>query len=191
MSEIKQTKKSILQNIIEVYLQKTNSKLTTNEMKEFVMLCQAYKLNPLKNEIFAIKYGTKFSIVVSYQEYLKRADKTGLLDYVNVEIENDDKGVPTIGYFYGKRKDQSKEMKIKLLFKEWNLGTPIWSTKPFFMFEKCILAVGLRRLFPNEIATMPYIKEEVQGEEVIDSKKIEATTPEIESQKIEQLLKDE
>lgn len=103
------------------------------------------------------------NIIVGYQEYLKRAEQTGLLDYYNIDIDLE-KGM---GTFCGKRKDRSQELKINFLLTEWMQtlasGEPmgLWKTKPYFMFRKCILAAGLRELFPSELGSMPYISEEL------------------------------
>lgn len=143
-----------------VYLKNQNN-LNENEMREFILLCCQYKLNPLKREIYAVKYGNKsLQVITNYYEYLKRADATGLLEYYNVEIEENN-SVPTIGWFIAKRKDQSKELRMKFVFKEWNQAQSLWLSKPFFMFDKCIIANGMRRLFPNELGNMPYVNEEL------------------------------
>ncbi len=161
-----------LKKCVETYLAK-NSGLTQNEVKEFAMLCLTHKLNPLKGEIYAIKYGNKpLQVISNYYVYLKRADATGLLDYYNVEIDTNENGIPTIGRFVGKRKDQSKELVMTFVFKEWNQGQSTWVSKPHFMFDKCIVANGMRRLFPNELGNMPYVNEELwywnkQNEDIV------------------------
>ena len=164
--------KEKMKEIAMTYLANSNTKLTQSQFNEFLMLCMEHKLNPLKREIYAVAYGNKFNVITNYYEYLKRADATGLLDYYNVKIEKDEKGLPTIGWFIGKRKDQSKELKMEFAFKEWTSGQSTWLTKPFFMFDKCIVANGLRRLFPNELANMPYVNEELwywnkQNEDIV------------------------
>lgn len=161
MNEIKQQEENLLKEAANTYLANSNTKLSESELKEFVMLCLEHKLNPLKREIYAVKYGNRFNVITNYYEYLKRADATGLLEYYNIEIENEN-GKPTgRGTFIGKRKDQSKELVMDFWFREWTSGQSTWLTKPYFMFEKCILANGLRRLFPNELSNMPYVNEEL------------------------------
>lgn len=169
-TEIVETKKNELtdeqkrwKNIIETYLENTNTKLNQSELQEFKMLCKEHNLNPLKREIYAIKYKDKFNVCTNYYEYVKRADKTGLLTGYKIDI-NVQTGV---GTFTGYRKDWVIPLEMKFFLKEWKQtkfdGTPmgLWATKPYFMFEKCILANGLRRLFPNELGNMPYINEEL------------------------------
>lgn len=147
--------------LAQTYLTNTNLKLTENELREFIMLCQMYKLNPLKREIYAIKYGTTFNVITNYYEYIKRADATGLVEYYNVEMISDENDNLIKAVFVGKRADRTRELKMEFYLREWNNNTAIWKTKPRFMLEKCALANGLRRLFPNELANMPYINEEL------------------------------
>ena len=158
------------------YLQTNNIKLSEVEVKNFLMLCITHNLNPLKGEIYAIKYKDKFNVITNYYIYLKKADETGLLDYYNIDIKTNDNGVPTgIGTFVGKRKDQSKEITMKFFFNEWRpkFTGSLWDTKPYFMFEKCILANGLRRMFPNELGNMPYVNEELWYQNSLNEQIIE------------------
>ena len=81
------------------YLQAKNIKLDSNELQQFILMSQAYGLNPFKNEIYAVKYNTKyknertgewflksnFNVVVSYQIILSVATRHA--DYGGVEIE--------------------------------------------------------------------------------------------------------
>lgn len=181
---------SELGECIENYLRTTHTKLTNEELKQFVMLCKIHNLNPLKREIYAIKWGNQLQIVVNYYEYIKRADKTGLVDYYGVEVVyNDDKSIDK-AIFTGKRKDQTKEMVMVFPFKEWFKQQLVWKEKPHFMIEKVALANGLRRLFPNEIAELPYTQEEdyitkdlVQPAKI--TKKAEEKSKELEEKEVE------
>lgn len=81
------------------YLQAKNITLDDNELQQFILISQAYGLNPFKNEIYAVKYNTKsynedtrkwsyksnFNVVVSYQVILSVATRHS--DYGGVEIE--------------------------------------------------------------------------------------------------------
>lgn len=143
------------------YLETMNEALTNQELKQFLILCKTYQMNPLKREIYAVKYGGKFDVITNYNEYLKRADATGLLEYYYVDVEPNQEGTfPIKAVFVGKRKDQSKELRTTLFFREYSTGKATWMSKPFFMLEKCALAKGIRLLFPNELGNMPYVNEE-------------------------------
>lgn len=81
------------------YLQAKNINLDDNELQQFILISQAYGLNPFKNEIYAVKFTSKiwnkdtrsytsktnFNVVVSYQVILSVATRHG--DYGGVEIE--------------------------------------------------------------------------------------------------------
>ena len=81
------------------YLQAKNITLDDNELQQFILISQAYGLNPFKNEIYAVKfnskiwnkdtrqytYKTNFNVVVSYQVILSVATRHS--DYGGVEIE--------------------------------------------------------------------------------------------------------
>ena len=71
------------------YLQAKNINLNDNELQQFILISQAYGLNPFKNEIYAVKYVGKyktiFNVVVSYQVILSVATRHS--DYGGVEIE--------------------------------------------------------------------------------------------------------
>ena len=81
------------------YLQAKNINLDSNELQQFILVSKAYGLNPFKNEIYAVKYKTKyqnqrtgewfekynFNVVVSYQIILSVATRHS--DYGGVEIE--------------------------------------------------------------------------------------------------------
>jgi len=58
--------------------------LTEAEKTQFASVCQAFGLNPFKREIYATVYGEgsyrRFSVIVGYETYLKRAERTGRLD---------------------------------------------------------------------------------------------------------------
>jgi len=61
------------------------------EKVQFVSVCQAFSLNPWKREVYATIYGEgsyrRFSVIVGYEVYLKRAERTGCLDGWSSRIE--------------------------------------------------------------------------------------------------------
>ncbi|MGL5204666.1 MAG: recombinase RecT [Metamycoplasmataceae bacterium] len=140
-------------------------KLTDNEKVQFIAMCQAMQLNPLKKEIYAVKYKDKFTIVVGYQTYIERAYATGLVDYYGADLiipeGAEAKPMEWSCKFFIKRKDSTKEMTTTIYFKEFTTGQSTWLSKPKFMLEKCAIAVGMRRAFPLELGDMPYINEEL------------------------------
>lgn len=80
------------------YLQSKNINLSENELQQFILACQAYQLNPVKNEIYAIKYSNKgystFNIVVNYQVILEAATRHP--DFAGVEVDYYDGNKPLL-----------------------------------------------------------------------------------------------
>lgn len=67
------------------YLKTSNLYLNENELKQFIMLAKGYGLNPFKKEVYAIKFGNQFQIVVAYPIILAQATKHA--DYAGCEIQ--------------------------------------------------------------------------------------------------------
>ena len=74
---------------IKKYLQTMNlaSNLTNAEVEQFIEIAQSFELNPFKREIYANKYGDKFSVIVGFETYIKRAERSGLLSGWSVTTE--------------------------------------------------------------------------------------------------------
>jgi len=131
-------------------------KATDKELFMFMGIAKAYGLNPLKREIHFIKYGeSAASIVVGYETYLKRAEKTGKLD--GWEVKTDGK-TATISI---RRKDWKEPFVWTVERGEFDKGQANWKTMPHFMMKKVAIAQGFRLAFPTEMGGMPYIPEEI------------------------------
>lgn len=63
----------------------TGEKLTEAEKLQFIMLSKAYNLNPFKKEVYAIKFGGKLQITVSYQVILSVATRHP--DFGGIEVQ--------------------------------------------------------------------------------------------------------
>lgn len=139
------------------YLQNMGVKLPPAQTAQFLELCQAYKLNPFKREIYAVGYGDKFNIIVGYEVYIKRAERTGKLDgWKCVTNENNTKAKLTIY-----RKDWKYPFEHEVLLQEVLQNSPIWKKMPVFMMKKVCIEQGFRICFPDEMGGMPYGVEEV------------------------------
>lgn len=134
---------------------------TDKELFLFMGICKSYGLNPLKREIHFVKYGNAAaSIIVGYETYLKRAERTGKLDGWQCWIE--DMGKPTErAVIEIKRKDQSMPIVWEVYRKEFDKQQSSWKTMPTFMLKKVAIAQGFRLAFPEEVGGMPYIPEEM------------------------------
>ena len=161
--------------------------LNRYEAIQFAKISSLLKLNILKREIYTVKYGNQFNIIVGYQTYVQRAYKTGQVDYYETIInDKNEKGeiLPVDKWsadFIIKRKDSSKEQKFTIYYEEFApaYGNNFWKTKPKLMLEKCAIANGFRKSFPIELGDMPYTSEELwyrtkENDEIIEQNIIES-----------------
>ena len=175
---------------IGTYLETMNltGKLTKSEVQQFVEISQAFGLNPFKREIYASKFGDKFSIIVGFETYIKRAERTGKLSGWSVTTfgdinrqnvaESKIKAVITIN-----RKDWEHPFIHEVWFEEYaqktNAGVlnRFWKEKPITMIKKVAMSQGFRLCFSDELGGMPYTAEEI-GNESIDIQHVEIKQPE-------------
>ncbi len=138
--------------------------LNDNELGMFVEICKQYNLNPFKREIYVSKYGSNFSIITGYEVYIKRAERSGLLDGWNCVTEgkgNDLKATITIY-----RKDRKFPFVHEVYYPEYcqytKEGNPnkFWREKPITMLKKVAISQGFRMCFSDELGGMPYTMEE-------------------------------
>lgn len=139
---------------------------TDKELFIFMGVAKSYGLNPLKREIHFVKYGTNpGQVIVGYESYIKRAERTGLLDGWKVWIA--DMGKPEERAIIEiRRKDFSQPFTWEVYRKEFDKGQANWKSMPTFMLKKVAIAQGFRLAFPSEIGGMPYIPEELPSEKV-------------------------
>ncbi|MHB8569653.1 MAG: phage recombination protein Bet [Metallibacterium sp.] len=156
------------------YLSMLGFKYTPDEAKKFLEICQAFQLNPFKHEIYGIKgwdseHGKDIlTIIVGYESYLKRAERTQLLDGWDKSVEKDENGNIMSATITIYRKDRKYPFKHTVYFNEFARrkkdGSLMknWATMPVFMLEKVVIAQGFRMCFPDEMGGLPYIEEEIQ-----------------------------
>lgn len=154
--------------------------LTRSEVEQFVEIAQGFGLNPFKREIYANKYGDKFSVIVGYETYIKRAERSGLLagwsvqttGSINYEKPKQSTLMATITIH---RKDFQFPFVHEVYFSEYfgtrrdGTLTDFWKNKPVTMTKKVAIAQGFRLCFSDELGGMPYTSEELAD--------IENTTP--------------
>ena len=166
---------------LKKYLRAANlvGHLNDAETDQFIQISTAFGLNPFKREIYASKYGDNFSIVVGYETYIKRAERSGLLSgwkvttegSVNYQRPNESDLKATITIF---RKDFKFEFVHEVFFSEYcqrkRSGelTKFWKEKPITMIKKVAISQGFRLCFSDELGGLPYTKEEI-GNETIDT----------------------
>lgn len=151
--------------------------LTKGEFEQFVEIAQGFGLNPFKREIYANKYGNNFSVIVGYETYIKRAERSGLLSGWSVKTDG------TVNFQKPKESTLKAEITIhrrdfqhpfihEVYFSEY-FGTTkegalnkFWGSKPMTMIKKVAMAQGFRLCFSDELGGMPYTAEEMNTMEV-------------------------
>lgn len=173
--------------------------LTEGEFWTFIQTAKALDLNPLKREIYPVKYPSgdagRLQIITGYEVYIKRANLSKLLEWWKVTIEKPSEDFKTwIGVFTAKRIDWTQEFTWEVpmveCFKSSEKATP-WTTMKEFMLKKTTIGQGMRLLIPEVLAGMPYIAEEI-GSQIIESDYTEITEDQkIEPSEAEQQAKDD
>jgi phage recombination protein Bet len=177
---------------IQSYLDAMNlaTNLTKAESKQFIEIAMAYGLNPFKREIYATKYGTNFSIIVGFETYLKRAERSGLLSGWKVETDGtinkqnvaDSDITATITIH---RKDWNEPFIHTVYFSEYvqrrGDGQPnkFWKEKPITMIKKVAMAQGFRLCFSDENGGLPYTSEEIGTDQMMEAQIIQSNIREV------------
>lgn len=171
------TKTGVDAGKIQKYLEAMGlaANLTKNETQQFIEIAQGFGLNPFKREIYAGKYGDKFSVIVGFETYIKRAERSGKLSgwqvittgNVNFEKPKQSTLVATITIH---RTDFKFPFVHEVYFSEYygtrrdGTLTDFWRNKPTTMIKKVAMAQGFRLCFSDELGGMPYTAEELQHE---------------------------
>jgi phage recombination protein Bet len=151
--------------------------LSEAERTQFVSVCQAFGLSPWKREVYATVYGEgsyrRFSVIVGYETYLKRAERTGRLDGWSSRIEgsgNDMKAVVEIH-----RRDWATPLVHEVYFveavqkKKDGSPTSFWVKQPRFQLKKVCISQAFRLAFPDELGGLPYDPSELPDAESLVS----------------------
>jgi phage recombination protein Bet len=145
-------------------------KLTTGEKDTFLQISKAFGLNPFKREIYASKYGENFSIVVGFEVYLKRAERSGLLDGWDITSTGSVEGKDLKAIITIYRKDRTRAFVHEVFYTEYvqytkdRVPNKFWREKPITMIKKVAMGQGFRLCFSDELGGMPYTAEEITDE---------------------------
>ncbi|MBA3953725.1 recombinase RecT [Candidatus Dependentiae bacterium] len=144
---------------------------TEEELKTLIYLCKEYNLDPIKKEIYFLKYGGKATILTSRDGYLKIANLNEQFDglesdvvYVGDKLTKKDDGSLHIEYSpehlsFDKtklmgafcsvfRKDRRKATTVFVSLKDYyKKGAPIWEQYINAMILKVAEAMALKRAF--------------------------------------------
>ncbi len=184
--------------IVKNYLVAGGGNITDQEVKLFIALCSAQKLNPFIKEAHLIKYGNSpATMVVSKDVYQKRADKhpdykgkkAGII-VLNQKSEIDYRVgtfyIPDVETLVGGwcevyRRDREPE-RVEVSLDEYigrkNDGTinSQWSRKPATMIRKVAVAQCLREAFSTEFQGL-YVPEEMDVEDPTGNFVVEEAAP--------------
>lgn len=179
MSNIDKTKNAIIRRAgtqfssdeIELIKNTVAIGATENELKTFLYLSEEYNLDPLKKEIYFIKYGGKSTIITSRDGYLKIANLNKNFDgfesdvvYHGDKLTKREDGSLLIEYseshlLFDKsklsgafcnvwRKDRNKSITVFVSIKDYyKKGAPIWEQYINAMILKVAESMALKRAF--------------------------------------------
>lgn len=145
--------------------------LTAGEKNTYIQIAKAFNLNPFKREIHVSKYGDQFSIITGYEVYIKRAERSGLLDGWEVLATGSVKDGNLKATITIYRKDRSKPFVWEVAYSEYVQKTKEGNPNRFWqkaetMTKKVAISQGFRLCFADELGGMPYTKEEIETEDV-------------------------
>lgn len=178
MNELEIITKSKLENYLQIAGVAQN--LTADEQKNFLQIAMDFNLNPFKREIYCTSYGSgeykKTSIIIGYEVYIKRAERTGQLDGWQVvtsgSVATNDLTATITIY----RKDRKYPFVHEVDYSEYAQMTfdkksnthrinSMWSGKAKTMLKKVATAQGFRLCFSDELGGIPYDSSELPGNE--------------------------
>jgi phage recombination protein Bet len=139
-------------------------KLQPNEIGQFARIACEFQLNPFKREIYCVAYGSgdnrACSIIVGYEVYIKRAERTGKLDGWKVWVEGEGENLKA--FVEINRKDWQHPFTHEVYWKEAaqkkkdGEATSFWTKMPRFQLKKVAISQGFRLCFPDELGGLPY-----------------------------------
>lgn len=137
---------------------------TEAEQNQFIDMCVTMHLNPIKREVYGVKYKSKdgsssFNLIVGYEVYLKRAQRTGLLDGFTTKVEGTGPNLKAICTIY--RKDWTHPFVHEVFLREYDQQNRMWKEKPITMLKKVAEEQAFRKCFPDELGGLPYAEEEI------------------------------
>lgn len=144
------------------YLASMGNKLPENQRTQFLEICKAFCLNPFKREIYAVPYGNDFNIIVGFEVYLKRAERSGKLSGWKVWTEGEGADIKAVIEIH--RKDFDFPFVHEVYLSEYSTGKAMWARSPKTMIKKVAMSQGFRLCFPDELGGIPYTQEEITEE---------------------------
>lgn len=187
LQKIEKVEDKILNSYLDVM--GISTKLNENEKKQFLQIAKEFGLNPFKREIFCTVYGEgqykQFAIITGYEVYIKRAERSGLLDGWKAETSGSVEGKDLKATVTIYRKDRNHPFIWESHYSECvqktkdGKVTKFWE-KAHFMTKKVAISQGFRLCFSDELGGMPYTSDEMPNQEVTENigyEVVETTEP--------------
>lgn len=159
------------------------NKVKDEEILKAVAVAKHLGLDPVKKEVHFVPYSGSVQMIVSYTEYIKRAERSGKLNGWKVDFGKDELG--EYAQIEIHRKDWDTPFIWKVYMEEAKLDSPTWKKMPRFMLRKVAIAQGFRLAFPEETAELPYEEAEMPANGFHSQPQSEPIEPEIEETPIE------
>jgi phage recombination protein Bet len=134
------------------------------EIRKAIGLAKHLGLDPTKKECHFIPFRGSLQVVVSYTEYIKRAERTGRLDGWDVSVGKDDIDIFAEVVIY--RKDWNHPLRWKVYLSEAKKDTQNWKNMPIFMLKKTAISQSFRLAFPEETSLLPFEEAEAMADAV-------------------------
>ena len=169
-------KKKIVEDIRFLFPELEN--VPSDEIIKAVYLAKHYELDPLKREVYFVPFNIydtdpktnrryvkkkTVQLIVSYLEYIKRAERSEKLDGWSVQIKRE--GTDFVAEVTIWRKDWRQPFVWNVYLSEVKKDTRAWREMPKFMLRKVAIAQAFRIAFPEELAGMPYEEAEIITED--------------------------
>jgi len=136
------------------------------EIIKAVSLARKLGLDPLRREVHFVPFKGSVQLVISYHEYVRRAERSGKLNGWEVKLGKDELGEYAEVVIH--RRDWEHPFKWRVYLDEVKRDTPSWKTMPLFMLRKTAIAQGFRLAFPQETQELP---EEIVEYETVEEEK--------------------
>lgn len=151
--------------------------LTIDQMYYFLSYCHTLKLNPMMREIHCVCYNnrdgtTSMTPIVSYYEYIKRAEKHPCYQPPNLEWvlkDSDGKELPLMDqYIIGTIQRKGDTSKITKIFymKEWHKQQGEWIKKPHHMLEVRAIKNLIAVAYPSETSAFETPLESMEATQI-------------------------
>ncbi len=147
--------------------------LSEGEKNTYLQICKAFNLNPFKREVHVSKYNGQMSIITGYETYIKRAERSGVLDGWEVTTSGEVKDNSLKATITIWRKDRAKPFVWEAKYSEYVQKTKEGVINKFWqkaetMTKKVAIAQGFRLCFNDELGGMPYTSEEMSDVKIED-----------------------